>query len=304
VRSDGREHLQIRELGKRLYRAYDDHRVASSAAALSYYFLFSLFPFLFFLATLTAYIPGVRESAETLLDRARAVVPPAAMSIVDGHVRGLVSTTRPHFLTLGLLVTVYSASRGVDAVRQALNLAYGVRESRSFWRTQLLAFGMTIGGALLVLVGITVLVLGGDVGLWLARHLHVAEVYVVALRWLRWPVTALAVISCAALVYTLLPDVKQQFRLLTPGSVVGTLVWFLAVLGFGAYVSHFGKYNATYGAIGGVIVLMTWFYITAFVLLMGGELNVVLRRPEQSPGGATDEPGGRRAHPRHAATAR
>jgi membrane protein len=272
---------------KRLYRAYDDHIVGSSAASLSYYFVFSLFPFLFFLATLTAYIPGVREAAETLLGRARGVVPPEAMSVVDAHVRGLVATPRPKLLTLGLLVTIYSASRGVDAVRKALNLAYDVKESRSFLKTELIAVGLTVGGAALVLVGIAILILGGDAGFWLARQLHVAQAYVELVGWIRWPVTALAVMSCAAFGYYFLPDVEQEFRFITPGSVIGTLVWFGAVLGFGAYVSHFGSYNATYGAIGGVIVLMTWFYITGFIFLMGGETNAILEHasPEgRSPG--------------------
>jgi membrane protein len=261
---------------KRLYRAYEDHMVGSSAACLSYYFIFSLFPFLFFLATLTAYIPAIRGSAESLLDRAHHIVPPAAMSVIDGHVRGLVRTTRPHFLTLGILGTLYSASRGVDAVRRALNLAYDVKESRPFWKTELIAFGMTIGGALLVLFGIALLILGGDAGLWLARHLHAGEAYVVALRWLRWPATALAVMTSAALGYYLLPDVEHEFRFITPGSMIGTVVWFAAVWGFGVYASHFGSYNVTYGAIGGVIVLMTWFYITGFIFLMGGETNAIL----------------------------
>jgi membrane protein len=271
----------LRQLGtktfvKRLYRAYEDHLVATSAASLSYYFVFSLFPFLFFLATLTAYIPAIRAAAEEMLRQAHAIVPPAAMTVVDTHVRGLVDTPRPRLLTLGLAVTLYSASRGVDAVRRAMNLAYDVKESRSFLKTELIAFGMTLGGAALVLVGIGVLILGGDAGLWLARHLHVAAPYIVALHWIRWPVTALAVMSSAALGYYFLPDVEQEFRFITPGSVIGTLVWFGAVLGFGAYASHFGSYNVTYGAIGGVIVLMTWFYITGFIFLMGGEANAIL----------------------------
>ena len=275
--------LTPKEFVKEVYREYLHDNVSDSAAILSYYFVFSLFPFLFFLATLTAYIPGVRDSVGTMLDRARAILPKEAMGIIDQHVHGLVSQPRPRLLTIGLLVTLYSASRGVDAVRKALNLAYDVKESRPFWKTEAIAFGMTIGGALLVLVGVTAMIAGGDLGLWVAQRLHIGHEYVVAWSWLRWPITAGVIMLCAAIAYYLLPDVEQQFRFITPGSVVGTLVWLVATWGFGVYAGHFGKYNVTYGSIGGVIVLMTWFYLSGFVFLMGGEINAILE--DQSPEG-------------------
>ncbi len=154
---------------------------------------------------------------------------------------------------------------------------------------------MTIGGGLLLLVGIAVLVSGGSAGQWAARHLSVADEYVTVLRWIRWPITTLVIMLGAAFTYYLMPDVRQKFKFITPGSVVGTLVGFLASWSFGVYVSHFGSYNVTYGSIGGVIVLLTWFYITGFILLMGGEINAIIedasldgkqsgaRAPNQAP---------------------
>ena len=120
-------------LCKRLYREYENHAVPDSAAALGYYFVFALFPFLFFLTTLTAYIPYIRKSVDTLLARGHAILPQQAMALIDEHLRDLVAKPRPRLLTVGLLVTLYSASRGVDAMRKALNLSYDVKESRSFW---------------------------------------------------------------------------------------------------------------------------------------------------------------------------
>ena len=261
---------------KRLYRRYEEHGIADSAASLGYYFVFALFPFLFFLATLTAFIPHVRASLDTLLERARPFMPKAAMGIIEPHLRVLVARSKPHLLTLGLAVALYSASRGVNSVRIALNRAYDVKESRPLWKTELLAFGLTVGGGLLVLVGIAALVAGGSAGLWAARHLAIADQYVIVLSWIRWPLTTLVIMLTAALSYYLLPDVEQKFKFITSGSVVGTLVWFLASWSFGVYVSNFGSYDVTYGSIGGVIVLLTWFYITGFLLLMGGEMNAIL----------------------------
>ena len=268
---------------KRLYKRYEDHAVADSAATLGYYFVFALFPFLFFLATLAAFIPHVQSSVDTLLERARVLLPAEAMGIIERRLRGLLASTKPHLLTLGLAAALYSASRGVNSVRTALNRAYDVKESRPLWKTELLAYGMTLGGGLLVLVGIAVLVAGGSAGLWAARHLYVADGYVAVLRWSRWPITTLAIMLAAALSYYLLPDVRQKFRFMTPGSVIGTLVWFLASWSFAVYVSHFGSYDVTYGSIGGVIVLLTWFYITGFILLMGGEINAIIE--DASPDG-------------------
>jgi membrane protein len=283
--ADLRLRLQLSWWGflKSLYKKYEDHAVADSAAALGYYFVFSLFPFLFFLATLTAFIPHVRASLDTLMESARAFLPSDAIGIIEPHLRGLVASSRPHLLTLGLALALYSASRGVNSVRWALNRAYDVTESRPLWKTELLAFGMTIGGGLLLLVGIAVLVLGGSAGQWAARHLFIADQYVTVLRWIRWPITIFAIMLVAALSYHLLPDVEQKFKFITPGSVIGTVVWFPASWCFGIYVSHFGSYNVTYGSIGGVVVLLTWFYITAFILLMGGEMNAIIE--DASPDG-------------------
>jgi membrane protein len=268
--------MRLKAFLKRLYEEYENDAVADSAAALGYYFVFALFPFLFFLATLTAFVPYVRNSVDTILSRAHAILPEQALGLIDTHLRGLVETPRPRLLTLGLLATLYSASRGVDALRKTLNLAYDVKESRKWWRTELVAFGMTIGGAVLVLVAITALTAGGSAGFWLARHVGIGHQYVLVWSWLRWPVTAAVIMLCVALAYYVLPDVKQKFKFITPGSVIGTLVWLLATWGFTTYAENFGSYNVTYGSIGGVIVLLTWFYISGFIFLMGGEMNAII----------------------------
>ena len=171
----------------------------------------------------------------------------------------------------------------MDAVRAALNRAYEVRESRAWWKTEALALGMTAGGTLLVLGAVAGMAAGGSAGFWLARQVGVATPYVFVWRWLRWPITAGAIALCAALGYHLLPDVSRKFKLLTPGSLLGTLAWFLATWGFGEYAAHIASYNITYGAIGGVIVLMAWFYLTGFIFLLGGEINVIFEARSGKP---------------------
>jgi membrane protein len=266
--------VELPRLAKTLYTRYFDHAVSGSAATLSFYFLFSLFPFLFVLVTLTAYVPIFSPSMQRILEAASAMLPAEAMKLIESHLGG--AGGRPKLLTLGLVATLYSASRGVDAVRAALNLSYDVKESRPIWMTEGIAFGATIGGALLVLVSVGVVVLGGDAGFWLSRHLGVEGLYVHAWRWARWPVTILLTMLMSALGYYVLPDVKQEFKFITPGSVLGTLTALAAGWGFGQYAAHFGSYDVAYGSIGGVIILMTWFYILGLIYLVGGEINATL----------------------------
>jgi membrane protein len=167
-----------------------------------------------------------------------------------------------------------------------LNRAHDVGESRPRWKTEALALGMTAGGALLVLGAAAAMAAGGNAGFWLARQVGVAAPYVFVWRWLRWPVTAAAIALCAALAYHLLPDVERKFKLFTPGSLLGTVTWFLTSWGFAEYAAHWASYNITYGAIGGVIVLMTWFYLTGFIFLMGGEINVIVEERSVTSGRA------------------
>jgi membrane protein len=267
-------------LVKDIARRYVDHSVSSSAATLSFYFIFSLFPFLVVLVTLTSYVPEFAPSMQRLLEAARSVLPREAMALVEAHFRN--AGARPKLLTFGLLTTLYSASRGVDAVRMALNLSHDVKESRPFWKTQGLALSATIGGALLVLVSVGVAVLGGDLGFRLSRRLGVAALYVDAWRWARWPVTALLTMLMAALGYHVLPNVKQEFKFITPGSTLGTLAALAASWGFGVYAGHFGRYDVAYGSIGGVIILMTWFYILGLIYIVGGEINATVEHDSRA----------------------
>jgi membrane protein len=260
---------------KKLARRYTDNALGDRAAQLSYYFLFALFPFLFFIVTLAAYLP-VKGAMNEMLLRLREVVPEQAMKIINDQLASLVSRQRPHYLWLGIALSLWSASRGVDAVRTSLNLSYDVKESRSFWKTQALALTLTVGTGAVMLVAIIGMAVGGDAGLWLANHLHVDKVWAVAWSWARFPLTAFGVMFVTAVLYFFLPDVKQEWRFITPGSVLGTMLWLIASYGFSVYVANFGSYDKTYGSIGGVMVMMTWLYITGLIFILGGEINAVI----------------------------
>ena len=262
-------------VGKRLYRKYSHDDVSSSAAAVSYYLLFSFFPFLLFIVALCAYLP-LEAPVDRLLDQVRPMVPAQAMALLDSHLRNLISRARPRLLTLALFGTFWSASRSVDGVRRALNLAYGVKESRPRWRTELVSWGMTLAGALLVLVAASALVAGGGVGPWIAGKLGIRSSFVSVMAWLRWPILGITFMTATGLAYRFLPDTKLRFSVIAPGAAFGALAWGLATWAFGLYVGAFGHYDVTYGSLGGVMILLTWLYVSGFVAIVGGELNAVL----------------------------
>jgi membrane protein len=282
------------ELGKRLYRKYSIDAVGDSAAALSYYFIFSVFPFLLFVAALIAYLP-LQTSVEQFLGRVRPLVPAQAMALVDAQLRDLITHARPHLLTFGLLGSFWSASRGVDAMRRALNLAQGVTESRPPWRTELATWAMTLSGALLLLVAAAVLIASGGLGLSIASKLGIRTGFLAVVRGLRWPALGLTFMTWAGLIFRFLPDVRQSFRSIAPGAAVGGALWVLTAWGFGEYVAAFGSYHITYGALGGLMILLTWLYLSGFILLAGGELNAALEHMGITTRGTRDG----QAHARH-----
>ena len=267
--------MSLKDFGKKLFKAYSENAVSDSSAQLSYYLLFSLFPFLFFLVTLTAYLP-IRGTVNDMMERLSQIIPDQAYGLIKTQLDVLLNEPRPKLLGLGLFIAIYSASRGVDAMRTALNRAYKVAEGRSFFKTNAIAIGMTLLGTAMVVASFTAIILGGKGGEWLFSHLQLGAQFLVLWGWLRWPLSAVVITFTAAIGYYFLPDVKQQFKFITPGSVLGTVVWVLGTYGFTFYTEHFSKNNVTYGSIGGVIILMTWFYLSGLIFIVGGVINAIL----------------------------
>ena len=158
----------------------------------------------------------------------------------------------------------------------AMNKAYDVKEGRPSWKLFILSVLYTIGIAVMLLLAAGFMTLGPQVMTWLASQIGLEQLLVVLWSWLRWPVAILLLMLAVALIYFVMPDVEQEFRFITPGPAVAVLVWLAASVGFGIYVQNFADYNATYGSIGAIIVLLLYFYITAAVLLLGAELNAVI----------------------------
>jgi membrane protein len=268
----------------RLWARYMEVSLADAAAQLAFSLLFAVFAFLFFLVTLAAFLP-LQPAVNALLREMHGVLPPEVSEVLEGHLHQLIRSPRPQLLGLGLVVSVWSASRGVDAMRVTLNHAYHVAERRPWWKAQLNSVAVTLAATLLVVVGLGAVVLGGRFGVWLFTWFGLRTEFLLVWGWLRWPITTLLMMGAMALAYTRLPDVDAHFHLVTPGSLVGALLWVMVTWGVGLWTASAERVNLAYGSIAAVMVLLTWFYLSAFAFLFGGLVNAVLAPspPERAP---------------------
>jgi membrane protein len=270
-----------KELARRVVHEVQKDECLGRAAQLAYYFLFALFPFLLFLTTLLGYLP-VPDLLDRLLETLGQMLPGEAFRLVQDNIRQLVSGQRGGLLSFGILAALWTSSGALTAIIDSLNRAYDVEEGRPFWKVRLTAIGLTVGLSVFVVVALVLLTFGPQIGGWVADLVGLGRAFELTWNILRWPAIVGLLVVATALVYYFAPDVEQEWKWITPGSVCAVLGWLLASLGFAFYVNRFGSYNATYGSIGAVIVLLTWMYVTGLFVLIGGEINAEIEHAAPS----------------------
>jgi membrane protein len=256
------------------------------AAQLSYAFLFALFPFLLFLTTLLGYLP-VPNLMEQIIALLAAVLPGDALHLIQDNIRTLVTTQHGGLLSFGIFAALWTAASAIRVIIETVNRAYGVQDGRPFWKVWGIALLFTIGLPLFMLASMSLLVFGPQLGGWMAAQIGLGALFQGLWNVLRWLVILVLLLVAMAPVYAWAPDVAHAWRWITPGAVFAILATLLTSLGFSYYVTHFGSYDATYGSIGAVIVLLTWMYLTGLFLLVGGEINAAIAHasPEGKPSG-------------------
>lgn len=264
--------LSWKELGRRVIAGVQRTDCSGYAAALAYYFLFSLFPFLIFLTALLAYLP-VGDWFEQVIALLSRVMPGAALELVRDYLSGLLSQQRGGLLSFGILIALWTASNGMSAISGALNHAYGVEEGRPFWKVRAMAILLTVGLSIFLIASIVLLIFGPQIGGYIANWMGLGTVFEFGWNILRWPVILILVTAAIAAIYYFAPDVEQQWKWIAPGSLFAVTIWTILSLGFSYYVNNFGSYEKTYGSIGAIIVMLTWMYASGFVILVGGEIN-------------------------------
>ena len=284
------------EMGKRSVKGFMADDMSTYAAALAYGALFSLFPFLIFLIALLGFL-HISEFFTWLLDQGKQALPDSAYSLLDDTVTQVQGRASGGLLSVGIVTAIWGASSGIRSLMNALNVAYGIEETRAAWKRYLYSVLYTIGFAVLIICMASVMLLGPRSMDWLAGQIGLGSVVVTIWTILRWPVLVLLMMVIAALVYYVAPNVKQPFRLITPGSVVAVVLWLVASIGLSYYVSSFANYSATYGSLGGVVVLLLYLYLSSAVVLLGAEVNAEIHQetlgapvPDDQSGVEDDEP--------------
>jgi len=263
---------QLKEAGINAYNNIDNHHDLAIAAGLSYYFLLALFPALIFAAAVLPYMP-IPDLFSRILDIMSRVAPQDSMAMISKIVSGIVSNRHGGLLSVGMLGMLWSAAGGFTAVMEGLNVAYEVPEKRAWWKTRLLAVGLTFLIGTLVVVSLGVMIVGPEFGTWLSARLDLSMVFAAVWPVLRWAVAIVFVVLAVELVYFLAPNVKQRFKNTLPGALLAVVGWIASSYLLGFYFRHFANYNKTYGALGAVIALMLWFYVSGIALLFGAEIN-------------------------------
>ena len=264
--------LTVRQLAARLWHEISKDEIIDRAAALSYYFLFALFPTLLFLTALLGMLP-ISGLMERLMGYVEQALPGDAASVISKTLGEIVRGSRGSLLSLGALTALWASSSGMGSMMTALNVAYDVDDTRSWWKRRLVSIALTVGFSLFILGGLIAMVFGPRLGRAVADRLGMGALFTTVWDVASVPVAMLFVLVGITLVYFLAPAAKQQWRWVTPGSAVALVLWLAMSYGLRLYVTRFANYNATYGSIGGVILLMLWLYLTGLVLLLGAEIN-------------------------------
>jgi membrane protein len=278
-------------IARKSLREFMSDQCQDLAAALTYFGVLSLFPALLALVSLLGVFGQAERTTSGLLDIVEGVAPGGTVDFIRQPVQELVNSPAAGFtLVLGIVTALWSASGYVGAFGRAMNRIYETDEGRGFVKLRGTMLGVTVVTVLLVAVIAAMLVLSGPVAEAVGSAIGLGGAFLTSWNILKWPVIVLLVVVAIAILYYATPNVKQpKFRWMSMGSFIALVVSFLATLGFAFYVANFANYNKTYGALGGVIVLLLWLWILNMSLLFGAEFDAEMERGRQLQAGIEAE---------------
>ena len=277
--------MKVLRIPLRLFKEAGADDLSGAATELAYKLFLAMFPFLIFLTALGGFSSSlfrIQDPTTEIMDTLAPSLPEESESMIRKEITSVVEQKNAALLSFGILGTIWAASSAMGAIMKGLNRIYGIEESRSLPKRYGVALGLTASAGLFIVVSAAIAVVGQAFGESIAAELGLEGAAGTVFNVARWPVAALLLMTAVALLYWAAPNTDLPFRWISPGAIMFVLVWVPATFLFGLYVSNFGSYSGTYGALGGVVVLLIWLYLTSYVLLLGGELNDVLIE-EQAP---------------------
>jgi len=257
---------------RRTWRESIEDDILGLAAQLAYYLFLALFPAILVLLAVASFFP-LSNLTDDLARSAGPFVSPQVLELIQDQMRRLANNDNGGLLTVGFAGALWSSSAALVSIVGALNTAYDISEGRSWWKVRLTALGLTIAVAVLVLVAFAFVLVGPTVAVSLGKATGWGATFTWAWWILQWPLVFVLVSSAIGLVYYFAPDADQDWVWISPGAVGATLLWLAVSLAFKVYIANFTDYNAAYGSVGGVIVLLLWFYVSSLAVLVGAEMN-------------------------------
>ncbi|MEN0665395.1 YihY/virulence factor BrkB family protein [Caldifermentibacillus hisashii] len=253
-----------------LYRRIIRHDSLGYSAQLAYFFLLSLFPLLITMFSLLPYLPLKTEDIMYFISD---FAPGETITFIDSTLDTLLEKHNGGILSFGIIATLWAASNGMNAIIRAMNLAYEIDDDRPFFIVRGLSVLLTIVMIAVFIIALLLPVFGKHIGIYISSKFGYTDQFIDTWNTIRFSLSSVILFIVFSAVYFLTPNRKMKCATVVPGAVFSTIGWILASLGFSFYVNNFGNYTFMYGSLGVIIVLMTWFYITGAVLIIGGEIN-------------------------------
>jgi membrane protein len=279
---------------KRTVTEFQDDNLMDWAAALTYYGILALFPGVIVLVAFLGVFGQYPETFNALLDIVRQVAPASAVDTVAKPIEEVITSkgSASTLLGFGLLGAIWSASGYIGAFMRAANVVYEVKEGRPFWKLRPLQIVLTLLVVSLLAVVLFGLVVTGPLAEAIGNVIGLGDFAVTLWSIVKWPVLVAIVMAMFAVLYWVAPNVQQpHIKWISPGGIFAVLIWIVASILFGLYVSNFGSYNKTYGTLGGAITFLVWLWVSNIALLLGAELDAELERERELRAGlpAQDE---------------
>ena len=266
--------LQKKYNFERQYGQIDIGNINSRAAEVGFYLLLSLFPFLLFTISAVVFIPIIYLNK--YINILESLIPSSAFIILNGLIRSVIGNRSIKLLISSFFLAIWSISKAVKSLIRGINRSYGVNENRSFFKVLFISLIFSIMLLLLILISLVLLIGGEKIGTFVFDLIGLDKYFIYIWNILRYSVGILFVISILVILYTYMPNTKMKVRDSVPGAVLSTFLWIIVTYGYSFYVNNFSNYDVIYGSLGGVIVLITWLYLSSWTILAGSELNARL----------------------------
>jgi membrane protein len=268
-----KKRMSFMDFAQNLYCRFQDDEVPAMGAQLTYYLILSFFPFLIFVIAVLSFIDF---DATKAINQITMVLPTMSSHTILDVFSDIQRSKSTSLLSVGLLGTLWSASSGISAIMKALNKAYDVEEERAFWKVRVLSIIFTIVLAIVIVLCFLMLIFGELIGGMVYKFVRLPGSFDEIWTFAQYVIPLLIMFIVFIAIYLYMPNLRLKVKEVLPGALFATVGWVVTSLLFSFYVNNFSNYSKTYGSIGGIIVLLTWLYLSSMIIVLGGEINATL----------------------------